>query len=450
MKILIAGIGQVGRYLGNILSQNGHDVTLIDNSEQTILQLEDEIDARLIFGNGSSASVLIQAEVSRCDYFLAMTSDDMTNLVASSIAKALGARHTLCRIHDETYSDHTIINHQLHFGIDSLVNPELLSAVELAKRLRHPHRVAVESFAKGQIEVQQFRVGTGSNIINQPLHKLRLGKNVRVGLIQRDQKSQIAQADSELQTGDLVTLFGKPDDLYEARSLFDPKADQENVRVVLFGGGEIAIGLIRLLNNPRFKIRVIERDHPTCRLLASKFPHITVIHGEGTSLRLLEEEQIGNADYFIACTKNDEYNIMACLQAGKLGSRHLQMVVNKPDYEDILERMQGALGIEHLVTPHIAAGEEVLRYLQSGDCTELMQLPNDVGSVVEVHISLENPLVGKTLREISLPSGCIIVALQHLFQARVPGAEDKILAEDRVLALVSKPQMQAFKEKFNI
>jgi Trk K+ transport system NAD-binding subunit len=112
--------------------------------------------------------------------------------------------------------------------------------------------------------------------------------------------------------------------------------------------------------------------------------------------------------------------------------------------------MQGALGIEHLVTPHIAAGEEVLRYLQSGDCTELMQLPNDVGSVVEVHISLENPLVGKTLREISLPPGCIIVALQHLFQARVPGAEDKILAEDRVLALVSKPQMQAFKEKFNI
>ncbi len=450
MKILITGAGQVGRYLGNVLSQKGHDVTLIDNSEQTILQLEDEIDARLILGNGSSASVLIQAEVSRCDYFLAMTSDDMTNLVASSIAKALGARHTLCRIHDETYSDHTIINHQLHFGIDNLVNPELLSAVELAKRLRHPHRVAVESFARGQIEVQQIRVGAGSRIVNQPLHNLKLGKNIRVGLIQRDQQTQVAEANSTLQAGDLVTLFGQPDDLYEARCLFDPKADQEKVRVVLFGGGEIAIGLIRLLNNPRFKIRVIERDHQICRRLATKFPHITVIHGEGTSLRLLEEEQIGNADYFIACTKDDEYNIMTCLQAGKLGSRHLQLVVNKPDYEDILERMQGVLGIQHSVTPHIATGEEILRYLQSSECEELLQLPNDIGSVVEVRISMGNPLAGKTLREISLPRGCIIVALQHLFQARVPGAEDRILAEDRVLALVSKQQMQAFREKFNV
>src|SRR5690606_25784545 len=97
-------------------------------------------------------------------------------------------------------------------------------------------------------------------------------------------------------------------------------------------------------------------------------------------------------------------------QAGKLGSRHLQLVVNKPDYEDILERMQGVLGIQHSVTPHIATGEEILRYLQSSECEELLQLPNDTGSVVEVRISTENPLAGKTLREISLPSGCIIVA----------------------------------------
>lgn len=449
MKVLITGAGQVGRFLGGVLSQKGHDVTLIDHSEEIILQLEEEMDARLIRGNGSSASVLIQAEVSRCDFFLAMTSDDCTNLVASSIAKALGAKVTLTRVHDQTYADNSILNYQLHFGIDYLINPEFLSAIELAKRVRHPHRVAVENFAQGQIEVQQIQVKRGAKAIGSPLKDLKLSRNTRIGLIQRDTVCEVAHAHSVIAEGDLVTLFGQSDALYESRQLFDPQVHRESVRVVLFGGSEIAIGLIRLLSNPRFKIRIIEKDPGICRHLAEKFPEVTVINGEGTSLRLLEEEQVGSADYFIACTKEDEDNIMTCLQAGKLGAKHVQLVINKPDYEEVLEQLRGVLGVQSTIAPRIATAEEVLRYIDASDWKELVNLPGNTGSIVEIRIGANNPLQGKTLREISLPPGCIIVALLHQFQARVPGADDKILAGDRMLVIVSSRQESIFRRLLN-
>lgn len=446
MKVLIIGAGQVGRFLGGVLSQKGHDVTLIESSEEVIQQLEDEMDARLIWGNGSSASVLIEADVARCDFFLAMTSDDQTNLVSSSIAKALGAKVTLTRVHDQTYADNSILNHQLHFGIDYMINPEFLSAVELAKRVRHPNRVAVENFAQGQIEVQQVQVRQGAKAIGQSLKELHMGKNTRIALIQRKGQIEVAHANSTIQEQDLVTLFGKSEALYEIRPIFDPQAQKETVRVVLFGGGEIAIGLIRLLSNPRFKIRVIEKDLRVCRELAEKFPQITVIKGEGTSLRLLEEEEVGQADYFIACTKEDEDNIMTCLQASKLGAKHVQLVINKPDYEEVLEQLRGVLGVQSTIAPRIATADEVLHYINLGDWKELGKLPGDTGSIVEVKIGEDTPLQGKTLREISFPSGCIVVALIHQFQALVPGAEDRILPGDRMLAIVSEAQQKAFRE----
>ncbi len=440
MKIIIVGAGEVGYNLCTSLSEGGHDVTLIESSEDLFERLDEEQNARILSGDGASAEMLVKAEAGSCDAFLAMTSDDRTNIVSCSLAKGLGAARTIARIHDETYSDTSFINYQLHFGIDELVNPEAICAVELAKEIRNPGRVAVENFARGQIEVQQLHVSPDSKLIGPKLKDLRLDPRVRIGYLQREEAIEVAGADTVLQPNDLVTLFGTPDALLALRGKFDPKLRDGASRVTLFGGSETAIALIRLLSNPRFKIRLIEKDAGKCRRLAERFANLTVIHGDATSLRLLEEEQVGQADFFVACTKDDEENIMTCIQAAKLGARHVQLVINKGDYEELLDSLCGSLSIEVVVSPRKATAKTMLRNLSTEPVVELARLPNRTGRILEVRIGHASPCVGRAIKDIHLPAGGLLVALLHKFQAKVPGADDAILAGDRVVVIVREDQ----------
>lgn len=227
--------------------------------------------------------------------------------------------------------------------------------------------------------------------------------------------------------------------LFEAKSIFDPKSTTSTIqRVVIFGGGETGVSLIRLLSNPRFKIRIIENDLERSRTLAEKFPHVTVIHGEGTSLRLFEEEQIGEADFFVASTKDDENNIMTCLQASKLGTKHVILLNNRADYLDVIERFHETLGIEMAVSPRVATANEVLRYISDEDFIELAALPSNAGRILEVKVAENSQCVGQTFREVLWPEECVIVALLHKFEARTPGANDKIEPGDHLVAIVKE------------
>jgi len=439
MKIIIVGAGEVGSNLSTVLAAAGHDVTLIEKSESHCERLEEEQNARVVTGNGSSARQLVEVGVAKCDAFLAMTSDDRTNIISCSLAKGLGAKNTIARIHDETYSDTSVMNYQLHFGIDLLVNPEAICAVELAKEIRSAGRVEVEHFARGQIEVQRQRVARGSRLIGKKLKDMKLDSQVRIGYVQRGDQTEIANAETMLQEDDVVTLFGHPEVLFGLREKFDPKQKIELSRVVLFGGSETAINLIHLLKNPRFKIRVIEKDKLHCKRLAERFPHITVIHGDATSIRLMEEEQIDCADYFVACTKDDEENILTCIQASKLGAKHVQLLINKGDYDDLLDMLQSRLDIEVAVSPRRATAEFMLRNLSNASVARLAEMP-DGSRLLELRISHASPAIGRTVKDIHLPNGCLLVALLHKFKAKVPSADDTILAGDRVVVIVSGEQ----------
>lgn len=444
MRIIIVGAGEVGHNLCTTLSNFRHNVTLIERSQARCEKLDEEQNARIINGNGSSARQLVEADITRCDAFLAMTSDDHTNVISCSIAKGLGAKNTIARIHDETYSDNSAINYQLHFGIDLLINPEAICATELAKEIRGAGRVAVERFARGQIEVQQHRVAEGSNLIGKKLKDLQLDPRVRIGVIQHnDGQSEIANAESVMEQGDLVTHFGHPDALLTLREKLEPRKKIVTSRVVLFGGSETAINLVKLLSNPRFKIRIIEKDRAKCKQLADRFPHITVIHGDATSLRLLEEEQVGSADYFVGCTKDDEENILTCVQASKLGVKHVQLVINKGDYDDLLDMLRTTLSIETVVSPRSATAKFILNTLSPKMVTTLAELPEQNMRILEILISHASPCVGRSVKNIKIPRGSLLVALQHKYKVKVPAADDTILAGDRVVVIVSNDQEKA-------
>ena len=437
MRIIIVGAGEVGTYLAETLSGHAHDVTVLERDDRVADSLDEHLDVRVLRESGSSARALKRADVSRCDFFLALTSDDETNLVSSSLARALGAKTTFARVHDETFRDTSILNYQDYFGIDFLLNAERLAAVEIAKHIRNPDRVAVEDFARGQIEVQLVTVRTESAVAGKTLAELRLNPKMRVAMVKRGNEAMVASAGLRLLPGDLATICGPPEILFEVRSMFSNRsAPERDQRVVIMGGGEMGVSLVRLLSNRRFRIRVIDKDARRCRILADRFPHITVINGEATSLRLLESEQIGGADFFVACTRDDEDNVMTCLQARKLGVKRVFLAINRADYNEIVQTSKETLGVDMAVSPRIATAQEVLRYLSTEKYTELARLPGSVGQLIEVKVAKGSECDGRMLRDVKWPTGSVVLVLQHRSEARTPGPNDTMESGDRLVALV--------------
>ena len=448
MKIVIVGAGEVGRYLSQLLSERGDDVTVIESSDDIAGELDEELDVRVIIGNGASAKYLMKADAAEADFFLAMTAHDQLNIVACSIAAKLGAKYTIARIHDQVYTDNSAVNYQEHFGIDFLLNPEALCAVEFAKMMRNPERVAVEDFARGEIEVQKVEVSGNSKAVGKTLREIRIPPGMRVGYVQRGGRMRLATADTKIEGGDVVTILGSPEVLFEKRALFTASRSDGDVSVVIYGATEIAVSLVRLLKNPRFHIRIIEPSIHHAKRMAEMFPNVTVINGSATSLRLLEEENIGSADYFVACTRDDEENIMTCLQAKKLGVGHVQLTINKPDYEAVIDNMVEVMGLDLVVSPRKTTADEIMRYVSSDSFVKIGTLDEEEVDLIELRVSSFSPVIGKTVRDISLPAGCIIAALMHKASAKVPGPDDMITAGDRLILILAKSKIDEIVKLF--
>jgi trk system potassium uptake protein TrkA len=174
MHITVVGIGEVGRHLSGALASAGHAVTVVDRDRDRLSALDNEMDVRVIEGNGSSAAILKAAFQGGCDCCIAMTSIDEVNLIACSLAKALGVPHTIGRIHDQTLIDSELVNYSSHFGVDLMLNPEALCAAELAKSIRSSARIAVENFARGRIQAQRLTLHKGSRLTGKKLMDLSL------------------------------------------------------------------------------------------------------------------------------------------------------------------------------------------------------------------------------------------------------------------------------------
>ncbi len=441
MKIIIVGAGDVGHYLCQVLSEEGHAVTLIESNAERADEIEEHVDARIIRGNGASAKFLSMAGVADCDYLVAMTAFDQLNIVACAIGKTLGAKTTIARVHDQIYGDNSLFNYQKNFGIDILINPEALTAVELAKHVRNPERMAIEEFARGQIELQEVEISDSAKYVGTPLKEMRLDPSIRIGYVQRADVLYVPTADTILKPRDKVTIIGTPEAILKYRGYFSAEKSADAVRVVLNGATETAVSIIKRLSNYRFKIRVIDPDLERCKELAEQFPNVTVINGSATSLRLMEEEQIGNADYFIACTKDDEENVMTCLQAKKLGVKYVELVINKTDYEQVLQNIGSFLNITADASPRRVTVSEIKKYITDKNFTIIGALKGGVIEFIELKVSEKSSAVGSTLREVKLPTGAIVAAIVNDNSAKVPAANDIIQSGDKLIVILEKDKI---------
>jgi trk system potassium uptake protein len=443
MHILIVGAGEIGKHLAVSLSQESHSIVVIESDETVASDLQALIDARVMIEDGTSITTLSEAGAGHCDLFLAVTSDNNTNLVSSSLAAALGAKKVIARVHPGMQREEWLFDYRSHFGIDYIFSSERLAAIELSKFIRTSEAHLVEDFALGRIELIQLTVSARSEAAHHSLAQLKLPQRVRVARVHRDGASFVPSATDVLAPGDLLTIFGEPSRLESViRKVGNRTAEEAPPNVVIFGGGEYGAALAEMLAAGRCKVRILESSQLVCDTLAQRLPKVTVIHADATSLALLKEEQIGDADFFVATTSSDEDNVMTCLQAHSIGTRQCLTLVHRADYADAISAAGTQLGIRAAVSPREAARRELLRFVTSDRSHVLKKL--EYGSLVEVSVRPKSKLAGRKVHEVDWPPGSILVGQIQGIHAHVPAADDEIKVGDNLFAVVDHKAEKAF------
>ncbi|QEG01108.1 Trk system potassium uptake protein TrkA [Stieleria maiorica] len=446
MRVLTLGAGTVGHWIADMLCRRRHDVTVIDIDPERVRQINSELDVRAIQGSASQSTILFQADVCSADICLAVTGDDEANVVAASMAKALGARRALARVYAPAFRDASTFDYQSHFGIDALLSLEQLSAFELARAIRNPDAIPLEHFARGHLEVYETEVEAKSQATDQRLRDLKMPGSVRIGSIERDGDLWLASGEDELQVGDRVSLIGMPSDVNKSRALFAASTKRSKRRSVLIaGGGEIGFHIARALPSSDYRITLLEFDEDRCEQLAKLLPNCTVVHANANRRSVLEDEGGGSADYFVACTGSDESNIMACVEARELGSRRVMAVVGRPDYANVV----GKLGIDHVVSERDVGARQILGFLNQGAVISQSRLPNGKIAVYELEIVEGARVTEGTLADLPLAGRCLITAIQRDSYIRMPTASDQLKPGDIVVALVDQQHITDCLALFN-
>ncbi len=436
MRIVIIGAGTIGSSIAELLCHHGHSVTVVDTQAERAHTLNESLDVRTVTGSGSQSSVLFQAGVMQADLTLAVTGDDEVNLVSASMAKAMGARRTVARVYAPVFRDLSTFDYQHHFQIDELLSLEHLSAMELARGIRHSESVTVENFARGELEMCELTVAEKTDAVDVMIKDMGLPSGVLIGSICRDGRSRIAGADDRLAVEDQITLIGRREDIDQVTDWFTGKPTPKQ-GVVIAGGGETGYHLARILEGRRFAVVLMEAGEDRCNFLASNLSRTTVINSDATRRRVLEEERVGSADVFVACTGDDENNIVSCVEASEIGTKMTMAIVSRPDYASVV----GKLGIDLAVSPRKVMARQVLGFLTSGPVISRMALAGGALEVIEVDVMTGAPATEHVLANLALPRECLVPAVISEDYVRVPGADDHLRAGDRVVLLAEEAVM---------
>ncbi|RPJ35314.1 MAG: Trk system potassium transporter TrkA [Verrucomicrobiaceae bacterium] len=442
MNIIIVGAGEIGRHLAARLSQEAHNISVIEKDPVLAAELEQAIDAKVIHGNGSSVEDLVEADVGECELFLSLTSSNTANLMSASMAKAMGVAKVISRVHPGLQREEWLFDFKGHFGIDHLFSSERLTAIELAKYVRNPDSIEIEELARGRIELQQLKIGDKADACGLSLRKLNAPSGIRLAMVSRDGGHFVPDAETVLQAGDVVTIFGEPRKLRDfAERLQGKQAKKERLRVVIFGGNEYGFTLAQMLESLDCSVRVFERDPALCAKLADRLANTTVIHADATVVAELEEEQVGEADFFIGTSSDDEDNVMSCLQAHTLGVKNCLTLIHRADYAAAISASGHHFGIRAAVSPREATRKEIQRFITSDRYHVMKTLEGAL--LIEIRVGKGSIAAGHMVHEVAWPAGVVLVGQLRGIHAEVPGPDDVLLAGDHLYAVVAQGALKA-------
>ncbi|MEM6258889.1 MAG: Trk system potassium transporter TrkA [Planctomycetota bacterium] len=432
MNILICGAGEVGRHSAEVLAGSGHSITILDQSPTRLAEIDEAMDVRSMLGDCAQAEVLLKAGVDKADLLIAATNNDEVNLLSASVAKGVGCKTAIARVHRSGYYEDRGLSYARHLRIDHLVCPEYATARAIAAALRSPGALAVENFAQGMIEMQQIAVSESSKAVGVALRELKAPGMSLIACIERPDRSFVPKADTVIKSGDLLTLIGEAKGIQQTSKFYNP-AYAGKRRIMVMGGSTQSVWLSRELRRVGASVRQFIEDEDRAIELAEKLDGITVINADVINSDILQEERVDQADAFVAATDDEETNILGAALAKTRGAAMAVAVMQRPTYLHLIEH----IGIDRAFSPRATAVNEIIRLLDTRDLRQLATLSRGVAELYELHLGedLAKGIVDKPLMEIEFPPHCLVAALNRGDRVYIPGAQDKFEPGDVAILL---------------
>ena len=422
MQIIIVGGGKLGIALAQHLIQEGHNVTMIDRSESVLQKSMDTLDAMFIKGSGVSAETLEEADVQHADIVIAVTLSDEVNMLTCLTAKRLGAQYAIARIRDPEYLP-TLSFLQKELSIDYAINPERATAREISRMLRFPFAGGIETFARGRVEMVDFRASEGDPVVGIPLKEMyrknRQLPQVLFCAVERRDEIIIPKGDFVIQPGDRVHVVS---DVQTITRFFTALGKgMSTIRsVMLMGGSRIAYYLASMLLNMRMKVSIIEMKADKARLLSETLPAATIIHGDGTDQELLESEGLSDTHAF------------------------------RDTYSGIMHEM----GLDSIISTMAVACNDILRVVRSRSSRSfaaverMYRLMDGQAEALEFIAQAGDPYIHVPLKDLHIIPDALIAVIVREGQVRVPFGNDTIEVGDYVVVISRRPGLSALGQVF--
>ena len=435
MNIIIVGCGRVGQTLAAQLNEEGNNITVVDVNADSVNELTVRHDIMGVVGNGATHTVQQEAGIDRADLLIAVTGSDELNMLCCLIAKKEGDCQTVARIQNPVYSaEAPYLKDEL--GLAMVINPEHATAREIARVLRFPSAIKIETFAKGRVELLKFRLPEGSRLVGMSVKDVvaKLHCDVLICTVERDDEAYIAKGDFVFEGKDIISIIASPKNASDFFKKIDYKAHSVK-SVMIAGGGETTHYLCEILQKSGISVKVIESDLGVCEEIADKWSDVAVIHSDMSNKEILLEEGIDRVGAFVALTEVDEENILLSLYAKSVGDAKLITRINRVDYDDVIRH----LDLDTTVYPESITADMILRYVRA--------MKNTVGSNVETlynvikgkveaseFIVKENsPITDTPLSQLRFKDNVLIAAILRGKTVIIPRGHDVIKTGDAVV-----------------
>ncbi len=440
MRIIVVGCGKVGQTIVEQLSREKHDISVIDTDAKVINVVNNTLDVMGVVGNGANYAVLKEAGIEDANLVIAVTDSDELNLLCCLLAKQLAGCNTIARVRNPVYSQEIrLIREQL--GLSMTVNPEYAAAREIARILRVPSAIKIETFAKGTVELLKVEIPEGSLLdgIRIADIKSRAKVSVLICAVERGENVTIPNGSFVLEKKDTISVILPTDkvrDFFAEIGVETPKVRD----TMIIGGGKNAFYLAQMLKKSGIDVKIVESSKERCEELSESLPGAVVIQGDATDQEVLLEEGITETDAFVTLTGIDEANIFLSLFAKSVSQAKIVTKVNRLSFDNIIERFD----LGSLIYPKRITADSIVRYVRAmqnsfgSDVETMYNIIENRVEALEFVIREETPYIGIPLSELKIKDNVLIACISRNGETIQPNGQTKIMVGDSVIVVTTR------------
>lgn len=439
MKIIIAGCGKVGQELAEQLSKEGNEITIIDTRAKIVNELANRYDIMGIVGNGASHLTQAEAGIEKADLFIAVTGSDELNLLCCLLAKKAGDCQTIARIRNPEYSrEATYIKEEL--GLAMVINPEYAAAMEMARVLRFPSAIKIDTFAKGRIELLKFRIQEESVLNNMTVMdiSLKLHCDILVCAVERGEEVFIPRGNFVLQEKDVVNIIATPKNASGFFKKIGVVTNQVKDTMIV-GGGDIAYYLAENLLQMGIRVKIVDKSRERCERLFELLPKAEVICGDASDQSMLREEGMERTASFVAVTNMDEENILLSMLAKKKTDAKVITKINNIAFNEVM----GGLDLDTIICPKIVTAEYIVRFVRAmknsigSNVETLYRIIEDKAEALEFVIRKQSDVVDKPLEQLKIKKNIVVACIYRNRKVIIPRGYDSMQVGDSVIIVTT-------------